>query len=128
MATPALFGSYVFAASLEHFHIIDSRDGRLAQEIDSNGHSVASPALTANHVYLSTDAGLYTFDNLPNGEIFINRDTSGGFSSPAVEKKDGTVYVVTSSGGLQGFPLIKRAEICALNSVKLRLINKITQV
>jgi outer membrane protein assembly factor BamB len=103
VATPALFASYVFAASLDHFHIIDSRDGRLAQKVDSKGHSVASPALTANHVYLSTDAGLYTFDNVPNGEIFINRESSGGFSSPAVDK-DGTVYVVTSSGELQAFP------------------------
>jgi hypothetical protein len=103
VATPALFASYVFAASLDHFHIIDSRDGRLAQKVDSKGHSVASPALTANHVYLNTDAGLYTFDNVPNGEIFINRESSGGFSSPAVDK-DGTVYGVTSSGELQAFP------------------------
>lgn len=104
-ATPAVFVSYVYAVSLNHLHVIDSRDGQLVYKFDLDGNSVSSPALTANHLYVSSDRGFYTFDHLPapTADITLQDKAAGGFSSPAVDV-DGTVYMVTSSGFLQAFP------------------------
>jgi hypothetical protein len=105
-ATPSIFVSRIYAISLQSLHAIDTADGRPTYKFALNGSSVASPALTANHLHVSSNTGFYTFSGFPedpNSDIVLHGGTVGGFSSPAVGG-DGTVYVVTSGGFLQAFP------------------------
>ena len=88
------------AANGLHFFVL-SNNGQLISKLDLGGSTVASPAVAADKVYVSTDVGLYSFTWDLNS--FTRDGTArGGFSSPAIGK-DGTVYMVTSDGQLRAY-------------------------
>jgi outer membrane protein assembly factor BamB len=110
MATSASLGRQVFVVSHGHLHILDS-SGVLIRKLalpdatyelgPGPGASVASPALTANLVYVSSTGGFVaaTFDL---SSYVVDTNAPGGLSSPAVGQ-DGTLYMVTTSGSLRAY-------------------------
>ncbi len=112
MATPASIGRQIYAVSYEHLHVLDA-NGALVGKTALPGKtpfplaaapsaSVASPALSANLVYVSSTGGLLAaaFDLSSYAAV---TSIEGGLSSPAIAP-DGTVYVVTRGGSLLAYP------------------------
>jgi outer membrane protein assembly factor BamB len=108
MATPASFGRQIYVASLKHLHVLEP-NGEVVDIPPAltklEGQTIASPALTADLAYISTNKGFHTrsFDLRSRS---IDRNAIGGLSSPAVGE-DGTIYVVTleeGTGILRAYP------------------------
>jgi outer membrane protein assembly factor BamB len=73
---------------------VDS-DGAVWKRRELDGASVAFPALSANHVHVSTTKGLLTFSVDLENMALVAMD-GGGYSSPAIGP-DGTVYAAAGS-------------------------------
>jgi outer membrane protein assembly factor BamB len=99
-STPGGFVNFLYAASLSNLYKIDEGDGSFAASQQLNSPTVASPAVSAQHVYVSTANGLWTFSLDLDPEQFTA--IPGGFSSPAIGP-DGTVYVATTDNLLRAY-------------------------
>lgn len=106
MATPASFGGGVFVVSggrrASFLHVVHGFNGAPLRRFALPGASVASPALSANAVYVSFSGGMHTF-SLDLSTYAVDGTLFGGLSSPAIAH-DGTVYVVTRNGSLRAYP------------------------
>ena len=107
-ATPGIATEkFVFVVSKDHIQVLNVADGSLVHDDQSTGklplHGVthASPAVTANRVYLSAFEMLtVTYDLKTRGH-----DTNfhgNGLSSPAVGS-DGAVYAVAENGTIRKY-------------------------
>jgi outer membrane protein assembly factor BamB len=94
----SLYGAATVAGGLRQMYFlvrygtllaVDS-DGTVWKRQSLDGDSVAFPALSANHVHVSTTKGLHTFSLDLQNTAFVPLD-GGGYSSPAIGP-DGTVY------------------------------------
>jgi outer membrane protein assembly factor BamB len=103
MSTPAASGAGVlYAVSLQHLHAVDAATGAAApagpQRLKLHGPTLASPAVTAEHVYLPGREMLtvsHTFNVRSHNSDFAGN----GLSSPAVGA-NGSVYVVAVDGAV----------------------------
>lgn len=105
VGTPAsILGVNFYATSLRHLHEF-AANGNLLRKFELKGETLASPAVTADAVYISTTAGLETFA-LDYSVYTADIKPSGGVSSPAVGV-DGTIYMITHDGQLRAYPGVK---------------------
>lgn len=100
MATPASPGGLVYAVSLNHVQAIDPVNGD-ANFVSGLGaepvsEAVASPALSADIVYVSTSQEFRSY-SLDFNIVGHDVDGRGGLSSPAIGN-DGTVYTISTNG------------------------------
>jgi hypothetical protein len=102
VGTPAsLLGITIYVASKRNLHVI-SANGNPLNILELKGETLASPAVTADAVYVSTTAGLESFA-LDFSAQTIDKEARGGVSSPTVGP-DGTIYMITESGQLRAYP------------------------
>ncbi len=66
-----------------------------------SGKCLGSLALSANHIYVSTTEGFYSF-SLDLKNVYKNGDIAGGMSTPAMSP-NGSVYVIDQKGVLFAF-------------------------
>ena len=107
-ATPAIAEEkFVFVVSKDHIQVLNILDGTLAREENSpgklplHGATQASPAVTANRVYVSTVEMLTVTHDLKTR----GHDTNfygNGLSSPAVGR-DGAIYAVAEDGRVRKY-------------------------
>ena len=98
-----VYGPATVAGGLRHMYFLAregvllavNSDGAVWKRRDLDGGSVAFPALSANHVHVSTTKGLLTFSLDLDDMAFVAMD-GGGYSSPAIGS-DGTVYAAAGS-------------------------------
>ncbi len=103
MSTPAASSAGVlYAVSLQHLHAVDTATGAAApagpRRLKLHGPTLASPAVTAEHVYLPGREMLtvsHTFKVRSHNSDFAGN----GLSSPAVGTS-GSVYVVAADGAV----------------------------
>jgi outer membrane protein assembly factor BamB len=107
-ATPAGSpGQFIFVVSKSHLQAINSADGFPNQEDKNSGKlplmvsTYASPAITANRVYVSTREMLTTTYDFKTRASDTNFH-GNGLSSPAIGR-DGAVYGVTADGTIRKY-------------------------
>jgi outer membrane protein assembly factor BamB len=105
LATPGFFLGVtdVYVPSLTHIHQLNYGSSVHSRPLAATPiRSISSPALTWDRVYVSSEAGFYTF-----GFDFTTtqRDVvaANAIASPAVGP-DGSIYVVTQQGMLRKYP------------------------
>ncbi len=98
LSTPASFVRPIFIVGSNTVHLLDN-NGQLMKEHELLGRTQASFALSANHAYLGTSVGLFTFDFDMSSDFTVDGEATSYVSTPAVGD-DGTVYAVTNSGTL----------------------------
>jgi len=108
-ATPATLGAFIFVVSSSHIHVIDVTDGRLIRDVDGprklqlEGENLASPAVTANHVYVATEKHMLTlsYDLVTRVHDF---DFSGNLRSSVAIGDQGSIIAVNKEGKLVKYP------------------------
>jgi outer membrane protein assembly factor BamB len=92
---PASFISQIYLTSHTSVIALDA-NGRFLKEFKMSEHSMGaalgSPAISANHVYVNAQEGLFSF-SLDLNQVTQNSMSLGGVSSPAIAG-DGTIYSV----------------------------------
>lgn len=112
-ATPAatLGGRFIFVVSKIHIHVLDTADGTLVHDGDIPrklkllGQTYASPAVTANRVYVSVGLPEWEMLTLSYDLKVRAHDPSfrgNGLSSLAVGD-DGSIYAVTFDGTIRKY-------------------------
>lgn len=96
----ASFGRQIYFVADDTVYVLDS-DSELWKKHHPIGKTLAAPALSANHLYISAVDGLYTF-SFDLADFSKNSDVKGGVSSPVISD-DGTVYVMDVDKHLWAF-------------------------
>jgi outer membrane protein assembly factor BamB len=99
-ASPVSFGRQIYFVAKQEVIMLES-DGQLLQSFRTIGTSLAAPALSGSHLFVSAQDGLWTF-NFDVERVAKNDDFRGGVSSPAIAD-DGTVYAIDLEGVLWAF-------------------------
>lgn len=99
-ASPSIMGIQVYAASRQKLSVVDF-NGSLLQQRPLPANTAASPALTLDRAYLSTEDGVHSL-SLDLQQQLEDASAPAGTSSPAVAE-DGTLYVVTTNGLLRAY-------------------------
>ncbi len=97
---PILFNDRMYFVAGNELIMLNA-DFKVEKRYVLSGQCFGSPVLSANHIYVSTTDGLYTF-SLDLKDIHKNPDIVGGISTPAISQ-DGAVYVVDQKGILFAF-------------------------
>lgn len=100
VSPPASFGRQIYFVADNKVIVLDS-DSELWKQHFPIGKSLAAPALSANHLYISAFDGFYTF-SFDLGSFTKNSNVIGGISSPVISD-DGTVYVMDLNKKLWAF-------------------------
>lgn len=102
MSPVASFGRQLYIAAGDAFTVIDSGNELYQQvKLTGNEQAIGAPALSANHCYLITTSGLYTYSFEAEEQSTVD-DFPGGVSTPAISD-DGTIYAVDFNGLLWAF-------------------------
>ncbi|GJM24273.1 MAG: hypothetical protein DHS20C16_06880 [Phycisphaerae bacterium] len=101
LSTPASFVRPIFIVGSDSVHLLDD-NGELMVKRDLLGFTQASFALSGNHAYLGTSAGLFTYDFEMSTSFTVDGEAANFVSTPAVGD-DGTVYAVTNRGRLRAY-------------------------
>lgn len=99
LATPASIGRQIYVASETHLHVLEPNGALVDVSRLFGGHTIASPALTADRVYVSTTIGTVTY-SFDLSSVALDIKSPGGMASPAVGD-DGTIYVMKETGNGQ---------------------------
>jgi hypothetical protein len=97
VATPSIFGIEIHVASLHTLHVVDF-NGNLLRKAGLPGVTTASPALSLDGIYISTEGGFVSYSTELLTQI-VEKDFQGGGSSPACPRYGG-ILVVTADGKL----------------------------
>ena len=81
-ASPSIVGIEIFLVSLHALHVVDF-NGNLVRKAALPGMATASPAVTLDGVYVSTDGGFASY-SLDFSSQFVDKTLQGGGSSPAI--------------------------------------------
>lgn len=107
LGTPASLARQVYVARPDRVYALEPSDGEIFRTSALVGRTIASPILSAKHVYLSQAQGFQTFDLTLNP---ITHDFQGGIvafaGSPAIDR-DGVVYTLVLRDGrvfLRAYP------------------------
>jgi outer membrane protein assembly factor BamB len=97
---PASFGRQIYLIAKQVATVLDANSEHL-NTFYSLGSSLSAPALSGDHVFITTRHGLCTF-NFRLELLARNVDFVGGVSSPAIGD-DGTIYAIDLDGMLWAF-------------------------
>lgn len=101
LSAPASFVRPIFIVGPNSVHLLED-NGKLVVKRDLLGFTQASFALSANHAYLGTSAGLFTYDFQMSTSFTVDGEAETYVSTPAVGD-EGTVYAITNRGTLRAY-------------------------
>ncbi len=101
LSTPASFVRPIFIVGTNSVHLLDD-NGELIVKRDLLGFTQASFALSGNHAYLGTSAGLFTYDFEMSTSFTVDGEVTNFVATPAIGD-DGTVYALTNLGRLRAY-------------------------
>jgi outer membrane protein assembly factor BamB len=105
IGTPvSLMGVNTYLSTVKHLFVL-AANGNIINKKELHGPTFASPAMSADAIYISTLEGMETFA-LDCSENTIDSEKHGGGSSPAIDI-DGSIYMITIDGFLQAYPGVK---------------------
>jgi hypothetical protein len=105
LATPAALGRSRFALVERNGGVTILRGAAIENSVDVPGQSIASPAASREHIFVSTASAFYTYDKETLREVAKFSWRNGG-ASPVAIGPQGHVYAI-ADGKLYVFPPVK---------------------